>query len=73
MLKRRSDNQVMERQVTKVKRSKYVLVKECLDESIEDLASWQKMFDPSWFLILKVSSPFIDQELKRRPLRLPAR
>ena len=68
LLKRRSDNQVMERQVTKVKRSKYVLVKECLDESIKDLASWQKMFDPSWFLILKVSSPFIDQELKRSKL-----
>ncbi len=63
--KKRSDNQAIEHQVTEIKRWKYVLTKECLDESIEDLAMWQKMFDPSWFLIMKVSSPFIDQELSR--------
>ncbi|MCJ1463538.1 hypothetical protein MMC07_002146 [Pseudocyphellaria aurata] len=47
------------------KRWKYVLTKQYLDDSIEDLVSWQKMFDPSWFLILKVSNPVIDQELSR--------
>ena len=60
-----SGDRAMEGQITEVKKWKYVLMKQCLDESIEDLASWQKMFDPSWFLILKVSSPFIDQELNR--------
>lgn len=45
-----------------VKKWKDVLIKQCLDGAIEDLASWQKLFDPSWFLIMKVSSPFIDQE-----------
>ena len=63
--KRSSDNRVTEHQVTDVRRWKYILVKQCLDESIEDLASWQKMFDPSWFLILKVSDPLIDRELSR--------
>lgn len=47
------------------KRWNYILIKQHLDESIEDLASWQKMFDPSWYLILKVSSPFVDEELSR--------
>lgn len=59
------DNRTTERRLTDVKKWKYVLIKERLDESIEDLGSWQKMFDPSWFLILKVSSLFIDQELSR--------
>lgn len=63
--KKRSASQAMERHVIEFKRWKYVLVKQCLDEAIEDLASWQKLFDPSWFLIMKVSSPFIDQELSR--------
>lgn len=63
--KKGSDNRATERQVTRVKRWNYILVKEGLDEAIEDLASWQKMFDPAWFLIMKVSSPFIDQELSR--------
>lgn len=63
--KKRSNGRATELEVTGVKRWKYVLVKEYLDEAIEDLASWQKMFDPAWFLILKVSSPVIDQELSR--------
>ena len=66
--KKSSGNQATESQVTEVRRWKYVLIKRCLDESIKDLASWQKMFDPSWFLILRVSSPFIDQELSRNGL-----
>ncbi|MCJ1231933.1 hypothetical protein MMC12_008612 [Toensbergia leucococca] len=65
LFKKGSDGQATERQFTGVKRWKYVLAKQYLDEAIEDLASWQKMFDPAWFLIMKVSSPFIDQELSR--------
>jgi hypothetical protein len=52
-------------QLTSVKRWKYVLLKEGLDRTIEDLETWQKMFDPSWFLILMTSSPQIDTELTR--------
>lgn len=52
-------------QLIGVKKWKYVLIKEGLDRTIEDLETWQKMFDPSWFLILTASSPQIDTELRR--------
>lgn len=52
-------------QLTVGKRCKYILLKEGLDKTIEDLATWQKMFDPSWYLILTVPSPQIDAELTR--------
>jgi hypothetical protein len=63
--KKRSHTRATEHRVTEVKRWKYLLVKQYLDETIQDLDSWQKMFDPSWFLILKVSNSLIDQELSR--------
>jgi hypothetical protein len=48
---------------TGVKKWKYALLKECLDGAINDLETWQRMFDPSWFLIMKAASPLIDAEL----------
>ena len=63
--KKRPGDRVTERQVGEIKRWNYIRIKQHLDKSIEDLALWQKMFDPSWYLILRVSSPFIDQELSR--------
>lgn len=58
-------NRATELQATDIKRWKYVLIKQGLDESIDELVTWQKIFDPSWFLILKISSPSIDRELSR--------
>jgi hypothetical protein len=49
----------------KPKRFKYVLIKECVDSAIKELEEWQKKFDPSWFLIMKVVNPIIDQELAK--------
>ncbi|KAK3633950.1 hypothetical protein LTR56_015560 [Elasticomyces elasticus] len=49
-----------------VKRFKYIFIKPYLDAVIHDLAEWQKQYDPSWFLIMKIASPAIDVELKRR-------
>ncbi|KAL9078816.1 MAG: hypothetical protein Q9157_002257 [Trypethelium eluteriae] len=46
----------------KVKRFKYASLKESLDRTIRDLESWQKMFDPSWFLIMRVASQHVDME-----------
>jgi hypothetical protein len=66
--KKWSQTQVAERQVIEVNRWKYTLVKKGLDETIQDLALWQKEFDPSWFLILKVPNPLIDQELRKDEL-----
>lgn len=48
-----------------MKRWKYVLVKGCLDKAIQDFEAWQKLFDPSWFLIMRVGSSRIDQELDK--------
>lgn len=66
--KKERNDRTSENQVTGVKRWKYVLIKEGLDESIDELATWQRIFDPSWFLMLKISSPSIDRELGRNKL-----
>ena len=63
--KNRPYNEEREGQNGKVKRWNYIRIKQSLDESIENLASWQRMFDPSWYLMLKVSGAIIDQELSR--------
>jgi hypothetical protein len=63
--KTESDNRTTDQRATEIKRWKYVLIKTGLDEAIKDLASWQNMFDPTWFLVMKVSNPVIDQELGR--------
>ena len=44
---------------------KYVFLKESMDKAIKDLEDWQKTFDPSWFLLMKVANPIIDRELDR--------
>lgn len=48
-----------------IKRLKYALIKDTLDNAIQDFESWQKLFDPSWFLIMKIRNPLIDQELSK--------
>ena len=48
----------------RVKRVKYLFVKETIDEAIKSLKLWQETFDPSWFLIMKAASPQIDKELE---------
>ena len=46
-----------------VKRWKYALVKDCLEKTVQDLDRWQNTFDPTWFLIMKIADPVIDQQL----------
>ena len=31
---------------------------------MDDPGKWQKRFDPCWFLMLRIASPLIDQELR---------
>ena len=50
----------------RVKRFKYLFVKPYLDTVIRELADWQGMYDTSWFLIMKIASPVIDEELRKR-------
>jgi hypothetical protein len=46
-------------------RSKYALLKGRLSKAIDDLETWQRIFDPSWYLIIKAAIPQIDEELAK--------
>lgn len=48
---------------THVKILKYALVKDTIDEAIRTLEAWQRRFDPSWFLILRMTKSIVDQAL----------
>jgi hypothetical protein len=47
----------------RVWRGKYVLQREALLAVILELEQWQSRFDPSWYLIMLVANPVIDQQL----------
>ncbi|MCJ1312952.1 hypothetical protein MMC25_006628 [Agyrium rufum] len=38
---------------------KYVATKEFLDQAISDLDVWRELFDPSWFLVMKMATPVL--------------
>ena len=45
------------------KKLKYAFKRESLDEAINALESWQRISDPSWFLVLKMADRQLDAEL----------
>jgi hypothetical protein len=52
---------------SEVKRWKYVRTKTSLDERIDELQAWQKIFEPPWFLAMRItdkSSQIVDEKLK---------
>lgn len=49
--------------IVEVKRLKYALVRDSLADTIGDLEVWQGIFDPSWFLMMKLAGPEVDQQL----------
>ncbi|KAF9776465.1 hypothetical protein IL306_005344, partial [Fusarium sp. DS 682] len=55
-----------------VRRGKYAFIKDSLDEIIQDMEEWQRRFDPSWFLIMRIADPIIDQKLKQASQGPPA-
>jgi hypothetical protein len=61
-------NETTQSQAARGKRLRFVFVKQRLDSTIQELVSWQQMFDPSWYLIMKVADPFIDKELNQHVL-----
>jgi hypothetical protein len=52
-------------QLVRVKKSKYALLEGRLNKAIDDLETWQGIFDPSWYLIIKAAIPQMDEELAR--------
>ena len=39
-------------------------LKQCLERTVEDIAKWHQMFDPTWFLISRVPGTLVDSELQ---------
>lgn len=50
---------------SQINRWKYVAVRKSIDETVASLERWQRIFDPSWFLMLRVADGVIDLELAR--------
>ncbi|ETS78915.1 hypothetical protein PFICI_08768 [Pestalotiopsis fici W106-1] len=48
---------------SKAKNASWVWKKEAIDDIIAELEAWQRRFDPSWFLLMRITSPTIDSEL----------
>lgn len=49
------------------KKLKYAAyAKAALDGIIDDLEKWQRMFDPSWFFLARITVPVIDQQLTEK-------
>ncbi|KAH9890227.1 hypothetical protein F4778DRAFT_377622 [Xylariomycetidae sp. FL2044] len=48
---------------SQIKRWKYMLVRETITETMRDLEQWQRLFDPTWFLVLRMSDGMVDSEL----------
>jgi hypothetical protein len=46
-----------------VKKLKYVAIKDTLEEAISELERWQRIFDPTWYLVLLIGDALIDSEL----------
>jgi hypothetical protein len=47
------------------KKASWVWKKEALDSIVGDLEAWQRRFDPSWFLLMKIANPIVDSELAK--------
>ena len=49
-----------------MRRLKFVWVWDIIDEAVEELEKWQRVFDPAWYLILRISDAHINAELPAR-------
>ncbi|KAK1240292.1 hypothetical protein MKX08_007734 [Trichoderma sp. CBMAI-0020] len=49
--------------IVEVKRLKYAFMKDRLADTITELEVWQGIFDPSWYLMMKIAGPEVDQQL----------
>lgn len=52
-------------------KTRYLMVRDSLDGTIVQLERWQRIFDPTWYLILRIGDKVIDAELAK-PLDLPS-
>ncbi|KAF9873155.1 het-s domain protein [Colletotrichum karsti] len=50
-----------------VKKLKYVLSRDDIDDAVAQLQTWHTIFDPTWFLMLRIDNKLIDTELLKSP------
>jgi hypothetical protein len=60
----RSSNNQAPPATVESRRWKYGLLKDGLIEAIEDLEAWHAVFDPTWFLMMKIANPQVDTRLE---------
>ncbi|KAI1090606.1 hypothetical protein F5B19DRAFT_314933 [Rostrohypoxylon terebratum] len=48
---------------SRIKKWKYLLIRESLDKVIADLEQWQSIFDPTWYLIILIKDNAVDSKL----------
>lgn len=52
-----------------VNKVKYLFYRDEIDRVISELEQWQRMFDPTWYLILRMGDKAVDTELSGSPTR----
>ncbi|GAB1317119.1 Het-s domain-containingprotein [Madurella fahalii] len=50
-----------------VNKVKYLLQRDAIDHVISELEQWQRIFDPTWYLILRMGDKAVDTELSSLP------
>ena len=58
-------NDMQENKKIRSKRLKFVTaLKACIEKTVSELEDWNRRFDPSWWLLLRLKSPSIDTQLR---------
>ena len=55
----------LEPDTSEVKKFKFLLNKSDIEEVIVELEQWQRLFDPTWYLIFRMGDQIVDTELSR--------
>lgn len=56
---------VVDPDTSEVKKFKFLFNKSDIEEVIGELEQWQRLFDPTWYLILRMGDQIVDTELSR--------
>jgi hypothetical protein len=51
-----------------INRWKYAFFKSNLDKTIEELRVWQEVYDPTWYLVMRIADQVIDAQLSHVPV-----
>jgi serine/threonine protein kinase len=54
------------KQHSNVNEWKYAVMKKSIDSAIIEVKDWQEIFDPTWYLIMRIAAPQLDKEQYRK-------